>query len=117
MRVGVTPSVSQDTLLLVSPLPIKTVTAWFIQCRFGFAAGAGRAFAGVQITGAMEGEIRERSGGAVGLQTRRRGEAALQTLAVVLHGSHTGCCCLSPFASGNSVSVMDETLIKVMRRL
>lgn len=60
MRVGVTPSVSQHTLLLASPLPIETVTAWFIQCCFGFAAGAGRAFAGVQIAGAMEGEIRER---------------------------------------------------------
>ena len=56
MRVGVIPSVSQDTLLLASPLPIKTVTA----CCFGFVAGAGRAFAGVQIAGAMEGEIRER---------------------------------------------------------
>lgn len=55
--------------------------------------------------------------GAAGLQTRRPGEAALQTLAVVLGGSHTGCCCLSPFASGNNMSVMDETLIKVMRRL
>lgn len=56
------------------------VTAWFIQCHFGFAAGGRRAFAGVQITGAME-EIRERSGGAGSLQTRRLGEAALQTLA------------------------------------
>lgn len=63
MRVGVTPPVSQDTLKLASPLPIKMVTAWFIQCCFCFAAGAGRVFVGVQITGAMEGEIRERSGG------------------------------------------------------
>lgn len=117
MRVGVTPSVSQDTLKLASPLPIKMVTAWFIQCCFGFAAGAGRVFVGVQITGAMEREICEGSGGAAGLQTRRPGEAALQTLAVILGGSHTGCCCLSHFASGNSMSVTDETLIKVMRRL
>ena len=81
--------------------------------------GQGRSLQGPGLAGPWRREwgIYERFGRATSVQTRMLGGDAVQTRAPALGGAHTGCCCLSPCASGNRMSVMDETLIKVMRHL